>query len=202
MIYGFLRETKELAQQAGPDKDTGLPRTGLEEYLRIIYPDVTDWIHDCPIGEMYKGKVLRIRPDYKSDSLKMVVEFDGIQHYQHPDTMLKDDEKTEIYKELGYRVVRIPFFIQLTKDAVLKLFGVRIEHELFDGRYPSLGVKGRCTPAFLCPAGIERMAREFVDFPDQYKTNLCALLAANNDFVSGASLLAAAYDKVVCGSKI
>ena len=36
MVWGFLRETKEDAAKAGIDKDTGLCRTGLEEYLKVI----------------------------------------------------------------------------------------------------------------------------------------------------------------------
>ena len=35
-IWGFLRETTELAQKAGFDKDTGLIRTGLNEYLDVF----------------------------------------------------------------------------------------------------------------------------------------------------------------------
>lgn len=36
--WGFLRETKELAAKAGIDKDTGLYRTGMEDYLAVIFP--------------------------------------------------------------------------------------------------------------------------------------------------------------------
>ena len=36
--WGFLRETAELARKAGIDKDTGIHRTGLDEYLKIIFP--------------------------------------------------------------------------------------------------------------------------------------------------------------------
>jgi hypothetical protein len=36
--WGFLRETSELAKKAGKDKDTGLHRTGLEDYLKVIFP--------------------------------------------------------------------------------------------------------------------------------------------------------------------
>lgn len=44
--WGFLRETTEQAKKAGIDKDTGLHRTGLDEYLKAIFPDVSDWVHD------------------------------------------------------------------------------------------------------------------------------------------------------------
>ena len=47
--WGFLRETEESAKKAGVDPDTGLHRTGLEKYLKVIYPMVNDWIHDQSI---------------------------------------------------------------------------------------------------------------------------------------------------------
>ena len=44
--WGFLRETEALAKKAGIDKDTGLHRTGLEIYLKVIFPKIDVWIHD------------------------------------------------------------------------------------------------------------------------------------------------------------
>lgn len=41
-IWGFLRETEELAQKAGIDKESKLPRTGLNEYLKAIFPEIDD----------------------------------------------------------------------------------------------------------------------------------------------------------------
>lgn len=71
------------------------------------------------------------------------------------------------YRSLNYKVGRIPYFIQLTKKAVKKLFNVSVKEELFDVKYPSLTGKGKNTPAFLCPAGIKRMKEEFKRFPEQ-----------------------------------
>ena len=48
--WGFLRETNIQAHKAGKDRDTGLHRTGLEDYLKVIFPDVVDWIHDKSLG--------------------------------------------------------------------------------------------------------------------------------------------------------
>ena len=67
--WGFLRETKEKAQKAGIDADTGMHRNGLDEYLAVIFPGVSDWIHD-------KGFASK-RPDFRSPSLRLIVEFDG-----------------------------------------------------------------------------------------------------------------------------
>lgn len=106
--WGFLRETKAAAQKAGIDRATGLHRTGLDEYLEVIFPEVTDWVHNKGIRQSLGGKRLLIRPDYRSETLKLIVEFDGVQHYTSPEQIRKDVSNTENYKRLGYTVVRIP----------------------------------------------------------------------------------------------
>ena len=138
---------------------------------------------------MLDGKKLGTRPDYRSESLKLIVEFDGLPHYTNPDVILKDQQNTKNYEKAGYKVVRLPYFIQLSKEAVKKLFGVVIDQELFDDSIPSLGLKGRNTPAYLCHEGVIRMAKEFSRFPHQYKVNLKALKEAKNPFLSGVDLL-------------
>lgn len=193
--WGFLRETKEEAEKAGIDKDTGICRTGLEEYLDVIFPDTHDWIYNKG-GVILDEKKLRTRPDYRSESLKMIIEFDGLPHYKRPDVIQNDILKTEKYEKAGYKVVRIPYFIQLLKNAVKELFGIDVKQELFDETIPSLGLKGNNTPAYLCSEGIKRMAREFMRFPHQYEVNVEALKKADNPFLSGVDLLMS-YQK--CG---
>lgn len=61
-----------------------------------------------------------------------------------------------------------------------QLFGVKVKEPLFDDSYPSLGISGHHSPAYLCLAGIKRMAEEFLKFPKQYEVNVRALKAANN----------------------
>ena len=104
--WGFLRETTELAKKAGIDKDTGLVRTGLNEYLAVIFPDTHDWIHDKAFGE-HNGEKYKIRPDYRSDSLRLIVEFDGLPHYENPDTIQKDFANQMIYEKCLYILVII-----------------------------------------------------------------------------------------------
>lgn len=169
--WGFLRETTELAIKAGIDKDTGVPRTGLDVYLDAIFPNVKDWVHDECLGYV-NGRFCRKRPDYRSETLKMIVEFDGIQHYQNPRRISLDMANIVFYESLGYKVIRIPYFIQLSRDAVKILFDIDVGFELFDDSIPSLGPKGDDTPAFLCNAGIIRMAKDFKRFPKQYRANI------------------------------
>lgn len=192
--WGFLRETKEKAKKAGIDPDTGLHRNGLDEYLEVIFPDTNDWIHDKMIDDLPNGITSKRRPDYRSKSLNLIVEFDGLQHYTDPDKILNDAEAIKFYEGLGYKVVRIPYFVQLTNKVVKQLFGVDVSEPLFDETVPSLGVKGKNTPAYLCGAGIDRMAKEFHKFPEQYKINLDFIKAANDEYHSGAELLERLYN--------
>jgi hypothetical protein len=183
-----------LAKKAGKDKDTGLHRTGLDEYLKVIFPNVNDWIHDKALGEV-NGVKYKSRPDYRSEKLKLIIEFDGLQHYTKPDIIEKDYLLNNLYEKLGYKVVRIPYFIQLTKKTVKTLFGIEVSEELFDENISSLGINGLNTPAYLCPAGVKRMAAEFKMFPEQYKINVEFLKNQNDPYRSGVEFLEKEYYK-------
>lgn len=191
--WGFIRETKIKAEKEGIDKDTGLHRTGLEEYLSVIFPEikVESWIYDKTV----EGCKRNIRPDYRCEELKLIVEFDGTQHYQKPDRIRKDYENQEIYENLGYKVVRIPYFIQLTNEVVEQMFGRCVNIPLFDPSVPSMGIKGVNTPAYCCPAGLIRMAKEFRNYQQQYEVNMKALVDADDDYLTGASFLKNEYEK-------
>ena len=190
--WGFLRETSELAKKAGLDKDTGLHRTGLDEYLQTIFPDTDDWVHDKSIGHV--GEVhCRKRPDYRSPSLKLIVEFDGLQHYTNPANIRRDQQNTAFYEQLGYRVIRIPYFVQLTNKVVEELFGVHVEEQLFQEGIPSLGPKSQNTPAFLCYKGIQRMAQEYHRFPEQYLTNITFLKKQDDQYLIDSEILEKEY---------
>lgn len=194
--WGFLRENTQAAK--GVDKFTGLHRTGLNEYLDIIFPDVDDWICNKQIPKNIQiennvEEIKRYRPDYRSEELKIIIEFNGLLHYQKPDVIHNDFEKGVFYNKLDYEIIKIPYFIQLTNEAIKTLFDVSVKEEMFDGKYPSLSVIGKNTPAFLCPYGITRMAHEFSDFPDQYEINHDSLLNENFEYMTGLSLLQHAW---------
>lgn len=187
--WGFLRETTEAAIKAGIDRGTGLHRTGLNEYLKVIFPNVDDWVHDKALGLTVNNKVCRKRPDYRSEKLKMIVEFDGIQHYTMPDRIKNDVLSTKFYESLGYKVVRIPYFIQLTNKAVKYFFNVDVKEPLFNENIHSMDKNDRNTPAFLCGAGVLRMIEEFKHHPEQYRVNKEFLISQNDQFLTGVDLI-------------
>jgi hypothetical protein len=86
-------------------------------------------------------------------------------------------------------VVRIPYFIQFTNAVVESMFGVIVSEPLFDDSIPSMGALGNNTPAFLCPAGVARMASEFKKYPDQYKVNVDFMKSQNEPYLTGVKFL-------------
>ncbi len=189
---GFLRETHEKALKEGIDEQTKLHRTGLDKYLAVIFPDVHDWVHDKSIG-IINDKKYSYRPDYRSEKLKLIIEFDGTLHYRNPKNILTDAERTKLYHSAGYKVVRIPYFIQLTNEVVRIMFGIDIEEPLFDSTIPSMSIFWENTPAFMCSLGISRMAKELIRYPEQMMVNMNALkndsLQENGIYLSGYNLL-------------
>lgn len=193
--FGYLRESQEQAEKLGLDEETKLARTGLDKYLEVIFPDTNDWVHDEPFPVIINGNKCRKRPDYRSDSLKLIIEFDGIQHYQKPDAIINDENNIKFYNSYGYKVIRIPYFIQLTNEAVYQMFGIHVKEKLFNNKYTSLSPKCKNTPAYLCPLGIKRMAKEFSKYRDQYETNK-KFLEQFDDSLTGLSLLENEINKI------
>lgn len=197
--WGFIRENRDKAKSAGIDADTGLHRTGIEDYLVVIFPEIKEeeWIYNK--GIPHSG--LNRRPDYRCEKLKLIIEVDGLPHYQKPDVIRKDEDTTKKYEELGYKVVRIPYFIQLTNEVIYNMFDRIISEPMFNPDIPSIGIKGLNTPAYCCPAGIRRMAKELKKYPQQYKVNKDALRTANDEFLTGLNLLEKEYNVVTINVK-
>ena len=126
----------------------------------------------------------------------MIIEFDGIWHYSSPNDIERDLKNQKNYELLGYKVIRIPFFIQLTKEVVKTLFNVDVSFDLFKEGIPSIGIKCKNTPAFLCPSGVVRMAIEFKRFKEQYNANVEYLEKINDEKLTGVKLLKKIYDLI------
>ena len=75
------------------------------------------------------------------------------------------------------------------------MFGVEVG-PLFDESIPSMGVKGGNTPAYLCPAGLKRMPKNFIHFPEQYEVNVNALKQQEQGIINGVELLEEEYNKL------
>lgn len=151
-------------------KNSYLNEERLGEYLKVIFPSNT-FIHDKPVP---KSSNKRRRPDYRCDELMLIVEFDGISHYQNINIILSDIEKDKDYSSLGYKIIRIPYFIQLDKVTVYNTFSVVLEEDLYN--YPQGFIDKKATlPASFCYKGLIKFEENLKDFDWAASAILCSL---------------------------
>lgn len=95
----------------------------LYEALKIIFK--VDFIRDRQVPESGINK----RPDFRNDELKLIVEFDGDRHYSNNKIQKSDILKYKVYTNMGYKVIHIPYFIQLSTSVIKLLFNIDLEWE-------------------------------------------------------------------------
>ena len=161
--WGLLCESESIAKEMGYDYTTGYNFTGLDTYLREIFKDVQDWEYKKPLVIKNKsGKKIEIIPTYKSEKLKIVIMFYDISHYKTKRQLLKDKKIAELIKQDGnYKLVEIPYYIELTKEVVKKLFNVNVKNKLFNILCPSMTAYNGNTPYFMCKDGFDEMMSNF-----------------------------------------
>ena len=127
-VWGYLRECKNKFYDS-------TRHSTLDEYLSAIFPDA-HWIYDSMIPKDIVHRrvpnypLKRFRPDARCEELNLIVEFDGTAHYQDQSVVLSDVEKDAWLTGLGYKVVRIPYWIQLSNTMIAHLFGVVMDAEM------------------------------------------------------------------------
>lgn len=148
-----------------------LNETILGEYLKVIYPD-----HEIIRDKIIPNSNCRFRPDYRIEELKLLVEFNGFSHFSSSATIIRDERKTAIYKALGYRIINIPYFIQLDARMLEIYFGV-------DGvkaqpsEYPHGFIsKVALLPADFCALGIKSFHLILASLPLEIVKEICGTL--------------------------
>ena len=126
----------------------------IDEYLKILYPN-NEFVYNKAFPNY------RFRPDYRCDELKIVVEFDGYQHYTKAKVILDDYKKQEICENCGYKVIRIPYFIQMCNELVQTVFSI---HNIpIEQIFPHGFIVENSTmvyPADFCELGLDRFSRD------------------------------------------
>jgi len=125
------------------------------------------------LGSELKVPNSRTRWDmaFKDDSGSVVIcEFDGYHHYQDAFTIKRDMEKDIIAKNLGYKVVRFPYWIQLTSETLKIFFGLDVEiTQDFPHGFIS---KKALLPASFCELGVDRFLKELIALPENIKNDV------------------------------
>jgi hypothetical protein len=104
----------------------------------------------------------RMRPDYRSDSMMLILESDGDSHYRSARRIKADIKKDTDYTNLGYRVYRIPFFVQMTSQVLEDIFHREINYEQ---DYPNGFIASNVIlPADFCELGIKKFKSDLERF--------------------------------------
>lgn len=101
---------------------------------------------------------------YETNGQTTVVEFDGDAHYWNSLKIKVDAEKDVVAEELGYRVVRIPYWVQLTSETLVYYFGLE---KAIKQDFPHGFIATKIFPASYSELGVERFSRELEGLPNE-----------------------------------
>lgn len=99
----------------------------IDVFLRKLYPD----------NIFFRNKTIKdkkfgvFKPNFICDELKIIVEFRDAKHYMKSRIQLKDSITTVYFKELNYKIIEIPYFVQLTKEVIKILFDINLQGNLY-----------------------------------------------------------------------
>ena len=99
---------------------------------------------------------------FRINAVTTVVEFDGDAHYRDPLKMKIDNEKDAVADSLGYRVVRIPYWVQLDNETLQYFFNISDE---IDQDFPHGFIITKLFPGSYCELGIQRFQSELAALP-------------------------------------
>jgi hypothetical protein len=103
----------------------------------------------------------RFRPDIILLDDRIIIEIDGYRHYTDPSIAIKDEERDCITSDLGFKTIRIPYWLQMT-EKLWEVYGLDIKkyNDLPIFNYLSGFIDTTVFPAHFCQLGLERFHRE------------------------------------------
>lgn len=162
--WKYLRETN--SRFFDPNMNTTL-----QDYLFAIFPN-RDFEYNSAIK---KSEIPDDVPQrrYICDAIdrenKLIVEFDGVNHYMDTKICIKDIERDIWFGTIGYKTIRIPYWIQLSQQVIKELFDVDVENEFCQLNYsfyhPETDtIDVNVFPGNMCELGRDRFIREYNSF--------------------------------------
>lgn len=129
--------------------------------------------------EFLKGiKFNRFKPDLVNEDLKIIVEFNGFTHYTRFDVQERDFRKYKLFKENGYKVIQIPYFVQLTQETLEFYFrGFEYKKDLIFSDFPHGFISKDCVrPRDFNKFGTNRFYDELEELPKNVKEQILKTL--------------------------
>ena len=180
----FIKEILEGLREHAPKGAVPKPNY-MESILQRLFPNkiylANQFLKD-ETGQYVKVAGTKFKPDYILPELRIVIEIDGDSrsrrnHYSNANVAIKDRLKTRICTELGYKVVRIPSYIQLDSEMVRFYFGIDYAEELYPAchehgfEHPDIAL-----PADFCELGLERFEQEMRTYPQSVRQRIVTSL--------------------------
>lgn len=129
----------------------------LELYLKEFYP-----FYNFVKNKTVSNSGIRNRADFRCDELNLIIEFDGYRHYSITKVILSDQKKDFIYKNMGYEIIRIPYFVQISEEIIDNLFNIKMKWKQV---YPHGFIDEKALlPADYCELGIKRFIMDLEIF--------------------------------------
>ena len=106
------------------------------DILKVFFPEFKDKIKiNVTLNQIGFDVKNKIEADYFIEELGLIFEFDGPPHYNNPFKIVADERKKKLVgkltkngKKTDVRIIRIPYYFQLTKDVAKFLFNDLIKH--------------------------------------------------------------------------
>ena len=151
---------------------------------KIFWPN-GEWGSQKRFAYDPKNKRKYYMVDCYSDKMKIIWEYEGPDHYENVWKLKRDEERAEYFENLGYKFLRWPYWLQLTKDVAKHYFGNNYSEEKYlkaikevykvnKAEYvlsPGLH-SSRNTPANYVANGVRRFMKELDELPRSAKAQL------------------------------
>ena len=110
---------------------------------------------------------------FTTEGGRVVVEYDGDEHYRSTLKIKADIEKEGLAREHGLRLIRIPYWVQLDTTTLSYYFGLTADIEQ---DFPHGFITTKVFPASFCEMGIARFRRELEALPGSVRAEVVASL--------------------------
>jgi hypothetical protein len=135
----------------------------------LTEPKLAAALHEI-LGSRWGGSQFQL-PDsrrrwdmwFTDDGGRVVVEYDGDEHYRNTLKVKTDKEKDAAAEAHGLRIVRIPYWVQMDTLTLKHYLGLdaAIEQD-----FPHGFITTKIFPASFCELGIERFRHELTALPE------------------------------------
>ena len=163
--------------------------------LQKLFGSLGDWCADPHLRDA-SGAVIRrnggksyIQPDFCNYKLKLIIEIDGDAptqsrygggHFSDEEKAINDNQKDEIYKEQGFEVIHIPYFVQLDEAMVNFYFGkygVSCKDKLYKNADMHGFLHPKCSlPVSFAPTGIKNFEKIMASIPTSVRDKIIETL--------------------------